>query len=123
MPPIHSFDVKEEDGGLYLLLPPVEDLDAALGTSKVRARSPRLSRTFRPPETDPLPRLVSNSQWMVTQAASEVIGRGGATAIIDGSIELVGPEDQHNKASCSGSGGNEGAVLCGGGGGGGKLDW
>lgn len=31
---IMTFDVKDEDGALYLLLPPKDELDAILGTEK-----------------------------------------------------------------------------------------
>lgn len=37
---IITFDAKEEDGDLYIRLPPVDELDAVLGTSKVRSQPP-----------------------------------------------------------------------------------
>lgn len=77
------------------------------------------------PTLVPAPKLTvggSAAQWMVTQAQSEAIGLGAATAIIDGTLEMVGPEDAHNESSCAGSGGGGEELLCGSGGGG-KLDW
>jgi hypothetical protein len=59
---------------------------------------------------------------MVTQAASEALGRGAATAIIEADIEIVGRTKLRHTSSCGGSGGEEGVSSCGGGGGG-KLDW
>lgn len=58
---------------------------------------------------------------MVTQAASEALGRGAATAIIEADIEIVGRTKQRHTL-CDGSGGEEGVSSCGGAGGG-KLDW
>jgi nitrite reductase (NAD(P)H) len=63
---IITFEAKEQDGDVYLLLPPEEALDDAIGTSK----------------------------WMVKQATADVYGRGAATAVEPKSIELVGPKDE-----------------------------
>jgi nitrite reductase (NAD(P)H) len=63
---IITFEVKEQDGDVYLLLPPESDLDDAIGTSK----------------------------WMVKQATADVYGRGAATAVEPNAIELVGPKDE-----------------------------
>ncbi|KAJ9104552.1 hypothetical protein QFC21_002049 [Naganishia friedmannii] len=63
---IITFEAKEQDGDVYLLLPPEDALDDAIGTSK----------------------------WMVKQATADVYGRGAATAVEPKSIELVGPKDE-----------------------------
>lgn len=60
---------------------------------------------------------------MITQATSEAIGRGAATKILDGSIDIVGPEDKHTDSSCTGAGHDEGGGSCGSGAGAGKLTW
>lgn len=65
---IITFEAKEQDGDVYLLLPPEADLDDAIGTSK----------------------------WMVKQATADVYGRGAATAVEPNAIELVGPKDEVN---------------------------
>lgn len=124
---IITFDAKEEDGDLYIRLPPIDDLDAVLGTSKVRLALllPSFPHAYI---LLPLASLLSNltypllcfflfSQWMVTQATSEALGRGAATKI----LEIVGPEDE---GSAHGHGGAEAPSgdSCGGGGGG-KLAW
>ena len=65
---IITFEAKEQDGDVYLLLPPEADLDDAIGTSK----------------------------WMVKQATADVYGRGAATAVEPNVIELVGPKEEVN---------------------------
>ena len=57
---------------------------------------------------------------MVTQAASEALGRGAATAIIESDLEIVGRTKGRHTSSCGGEGG---AVVACGGASGGKLDW
>ncbi|KAL7410257.1 NADPH nitrite reductase [Mrakia frigida] len=83
---IITFDAKEEDGDLYIRLPPVDELDAVLGTSK----------------------------WMVTQATSEALGRGAATKILEivgpedeGSAHGHGGAEAPSGDSCGGGGGGK----------------
>lgn len=59
---------------------------------------------------------------MVTQATSDAIGKGAATKILSGELEIVGPDDQHNDSSCTGGAADETAGACGSSGGG-KLEW
>jgi nitrite reductase (NAD(P)H) len=69
---ILTFEAKEEEGVIYVLLPEPDALDAVLGTSK----------------------------WMVRQATAEAYGKGSAGMIeITGPDGRVAPEIA--KASCS----------------------
>ncbi|KAH0839338.1 hypothetical protein J3R83DRAFT_20 [Lanmaoa asiatica] len=70
---IISFNVKQEGGDLLVLLPESEQLDAVIGTSK----------------------------WMVRQAATEVVSRGGGEGI---EIATLQDSSLPSGGSCGGSG-------------------
>jgi nitrite reductase (NAD(P)H) len=60
-----------------LRLPPSGDLDEALGTSK----------------------------WMVKKATADIVGRGAATALKNGTISLVGPDNAQSEEAPKANGG------------------
>jgi len=74
-----SFDIKQENDDLFVLLPEPEELDAVIGTSK----------------------------WMVKQATAEVASRGGGQGIEIATVDGP-PTADATDAGCSGSscGGN-----------------
>jgi nitrite reductase (NAD(P)H) len=72
---IISFDIKQENDNLLILLPEPEELDDVIGTSK----------------------------WMVKRATAEVVSRGGGQGIEIATVEEP-PTADTATAGCSGSG-------------------
>jgi nitrite reductase (NAD(P)H) len=74
-----TFDVREENNGLVMLLPEPDELDAVIGTSK----------------------------WMVRQATAEMFGRGGAGQVEivgpDGMIKIDTPSSCAGNLGCGDS--------------------
>lgn len=82
------------------------------------------------PTTEDLDEAIGTSKWMVKKATADALGRGAATALESGKLQLVGPKDgispngpAENDVHGGANGLGNGEATAAGGCGNPKLDW